>query len=292
MVSGFVIFLTLNKTKHTFDFVVSRFSRLYPAYWAGVLITFTCISVFGLPERETNITTVIINLTMFQQWLHVPNVDGVYWTLTLELTFYGIMLFLFVKHWLNKTNLILPAWLLLIILLHSLETYQDISVHGVIKLAFLMEYGNLFIAGIAFYRVMHSTDLFPYLIILMSLFVEYLLREQSFFFILTYYGTFLLLSWRLLERINAPIMLFFGNISYSLYLIHQNIGYIIIHQLEINNLATPISIIIIPLIFSVFIASLMYRFIENPALKFTREHWKNGQLRQKVSGLLASKCSS
>lgn len=33
IISGFVIFMTLEKTARPLDFVVSRFSRLFPAYW-------------------------------------------------------------------------------------------------------------------------------------------------------------------------------------------------------------------------------------------------------------------
>src|SRR4030095_2287642 len=38
MISGFVIFMTIEKTRTAMDFVVTRFSRLYPAYWASLLI--------------------------------------------------------------------------------------------------------------------------------------------------------------------------------------------------------------------------------------------------------------
>ncbi len=37
-ISGFVIFMTLEKTQRLRDFVVSRFSRLYPAYWTTLAI--------------------------------------------------------------------------------------------------------------------------------------------------------------------------------------------------------------------------------------------------------------
>jgi peptidoglycan/LPS O-acetylase OafA/YrhL len=39
VISGFVILLTLEKTKSWQDFVISRFSRLYPAYWVSVTTT-------------------------------------------------------------------------------------------------------------------------------------------------------------------------------------------------------------------------------------------------------------
>lgn len=79
-----LFFLTLDKTVHTVDFVVSRFFRLYPAYWSAVIITFSVIYVFSLPGREVNIDSALINLTMIQTWLRVDNVDGVYWTLAVE----------------------------------------------------------------------------------------------------------------------------------------------------------------------------------------------------------------
>src|SRR5689334_21950406 len=43
MISGFVIFMTLENTKRPLDFIVSRFSRLYPCYWASVILTFSVI---------------------------------------------------------------------------------------------------------------------------------------------------------------------------------------------------------------------------------------------------------
>lgn len=40
LISGFVIFMTLRKTSSSNDFVISRFIRLYPTYWACVSFTF------------------------------------------------------------------------------------------------------------------------------------------------------------------------------------------------------------------------------------------------------------
>ena len=54
IISGFVIFLTLDQTKNSLDFVVSRISRLYPAYWTAIVITFLSVQAFGLPGREVS----------------------------------------------------------------------------------------------------------------------------------------------------------------------------------------------------------------------------------------------
>ena len=70
MISGFVIFMTLRNTRTGADFVVSRFSRLYPAYWAAVLVT-ASVMTFIPPFAKSAVTfpQVAVNLTMLQQWL-------------------------------------------------------------------------------------------------------------------------------------------------------------------------------------------------------------------------------
>jgi peptidoglycan/LPS O-acetylase OafA/YrhL len=45
IISGFVIFLSIEKTKSGIDFIKGRASRLYPAYWAAVLLTSIAITL-------------------------------------------------------------------------------------------------------------------------------------------------------------------------------------------------------------------------------------------------------
>src|SRR5947208_2292947 len=49
-ISGFVILMTLRQTKTSSDFVVSRFARLFPAYWAAIILT--SIIVVGLSASQ------------------------------------------------------------------------------------------------------------------------------------------------------------------------------------------------------------------------------------------------
>jgi len=80
IISGFVIFMTLSKTKTGIDFIMSRFSRLYPVFWASVLFTFFIVSLFSLPGREVNgLKAVLANLTMLPNILGYPLIDGAYW---------------------------------------------------------------------------------------------------------------------------------------------------------------------------------------------------------------------
>jgi len=121
MVSGFVIFWTLNKTEKPLDFLVSRFSRLYPAYWLAVIVTFSAVYAFGLSGREISINNAIANILMFHEYLKIPHVDGVYWTLTVELTFYFWIFLIYLSSNLNKVEEIF-SFLVIISIAHSFIT--------------------------------------------------------------------------------------------------------------------------------------------------------------------------
>lgn len=51
VISGYVIFLTISKCRTGRDFLVSRFSRLYPVYWGAMLVTIL-VAVFSFAGTE------------------------------------------------------------------------------------------------------------------------------------------------------------------------------------------------------------------------------------------------
>lgn len=85
VISGFVIFMTLDKSTSAADFVVSRFSRLFPAYWVCLVCTYVGVDLSGLPRFHYPLADFAANFTMVQQALGFSHIDGVYWTLQLEL---------------------------------------------------------------------------------------------------------------------------------------------------------------------------------------------------------------
>ncbi|GGQ59223.1 acyltransferase family protein [Streptomyces asoensis] len=89
LISGFVICMS-SWGRSIGDFFRSRVARLYPAYWAAiVLVTAAGIAlpVVAGPLRPDEILT---NLTMLQQPMGVPRVLGVDWTLWVEVRFYAL----------------------------------------------------------------------------------------------------------------------------------------------------------------------------------------------------------
>ncbi|MDM8083327.1 acyltransferase [Cellulomonas cellasea] len=89
VISGFVI-LSSAWGRPVGSFAASRVSRLYPAFWAAVLLTATLRYLWPSFEARSP-AEVLVNLTMLQDLFGVPRVDGVYWTLWVELQFYLVV---------------------------------------------------------------------------------------------------------------------------------------------------------------------------------------------------------
>ncbi len=90
IISGFVILMTAwgNSLQ---KFVASRVARLFPAYWAGVILTGGMLLATGSLLKDISPIQLIVNLTMMHKAADVASVDGAYWTLWIELRFYAII---------------------------------------------------------------------------------------------------------------------------------------------------------------------------------------------------------
>ncbi|MDC7123243.1 acyltransferase [Cellulomonas fimi] len=147
VISGFVVLLTA-WGRPTARLVASRLARLYPAYWAGVLLTGGLLLVLWPEGKDVTPAQVLVNLTMVQPALGVPHVDGVYWTLWAELRFYllvGVLSLVgLTRRRVLAVALVWP-WLAQLALHNGLTGLAT---------ALVADYASLFAAGMALY-VLH-----------------------------------------------------------------------------------------------------------------------------------------
>lgn len=87
LISGFVVPFSLKEPRALGAFAISRFFRLYPAYWLSLLISVTLLPALAL--NHFPLKQVLANVTMLQFALRQPDVIGAYWTLFIEMAFYG-----------------------------------------------------------------------------------------------------------------------------------------------------------------------------------------------------------
>lgn len=89
VISGFVILMSAwGRTIP--DFIGSRAGRLFPVFWTVVLMT-AALRALWPTFTARSASDVAVNLTMLSEPLGVPAVDGVYWTLWVELQFYVLI---------------------------------------------------------------------------------------------------------------------------------------------------------------------------------------------------------
>lgn len=271
MISGFVIFMTLSKTRTALDFIVSRFSRLFPVYWAAVLLTFTVLTLAPLPGRTPGLVQLLANLTMLQRWLHVPEVDGVYWTLAVELSFYAIMLAVFLAEWLRRIEWFVIPWLLLEGAWAFLGHRHALP--KVVEISLLLKYAHLFLAGILFYRLRAEGATPARHALLACCFATHaaLNGPVAALFAAGFFAAFYALACDRLAWIAVRPLAFLGAISYSLYLVHQNIGYVVMRALD--TLPRPLQVSAAAAV-AVFLASALTFFIERPSLRAIRNFYK------------------
>jgi len=147
VISGFVILLSAYG-RSVGDFVASRVSRLYPAYWASVIAAFVLFR-FLQPNsgHDDSITGFLVNMTMIQEGMNVDHLDGVYWTLWIELLFY-VLIAIFLAIGLTEQRV------MAFILLWPLVAAVAKTSNSKILINFLSpDYAPLFCAGMALFLI-------------------------------------------------------------------------------------------------------------------------------------------
>jgi peptidoglycan/LPS O-acetylase OafA/YrhL len=240
IISGFVIFMTVERSARLRDFALSRFVRLFPLYWACVVLTWVVVHLAGPDDRATSIGTMLVNLTMVQSWFGVENVDGVYWTLAVELSFYLLAALALACGATRgrRLGVAIGLWILVTLALRS-PFLVALPGHEIAVERLDVRYSHLFIAGICFYLGWrHGHTRWTRIGLLYGVVITTALdglREGLIVLLLfaifhaALAGWLPPLAWRPLQWI--------GLCSYALYLVHQNIGYAALTHLETGGVA-------------------------------------------------------
>ena len=281
MISGFVILMTIEKTIKIKLFIISRFSRLFPTYWFCMLISISVLLYFPVPTLgHYTLSEFLVNLTMLQGFFKVRHIDQVYWSLGVELLFYCIIGWIFILNLIRKIEWICIFWLALCLTSLIFDFYHESK----FKVLFMLIDAPMFIAGMMFYKCVNNYPKYIYIIIILLSYIisqvtTYLSgfeeRQYSVSILLHFLntGVFVIFYFAIIFKLKIfsnRILIFLGNISFPLYLLHNIIGYAIIYQLRqitnnqaIYTLATAI--------LCISLAYLVSKFIEKPSNIYVKE---------------------
>jgi peptidoglycan/LPS O-acetylase OafA/YrhL len=272
MISGFVILLS-SQSRSAGEFVISRFARLFPSFWICALITALVVNVSGAPE-PVSLRTLALNLTMVPGRFGAPSIDGVYWTLFIELKFYVLIYFVLVTGTMTRVETWLAVWL----------TASAACTFGIAPKWFeslaLHPFGPCFISGCLFYLLRArgpSAFRTGALLLSCALTAAYAVKEQSGFMhdITPLSSLVVAASVVVFHAIFAVIALtpdilpssrwwdWLGCLTYPLYLLHNRIGKIIAANLSASHSAW--ASLSMELAFSLTAAAIIAAVIERRA---------------------------
>ncbi len=240
LISGFVIFMTLDKTECFKVYIYKRWLRLFPAMLlASILIYLTAPFFNERPAGQPYILDLLPGLTFIESgwWsrlvgMNISGLEGVFWSLYVEFKFYIIAGAIY--FYLGRVSLV-PGLVLLFVCSIGISAISSISDIWVINFAqkvsssvLSLQYFGWFAAGAAFY-LYHQSKAEKWFIfalcisLLSSIFVKNLSIYPAIAALMISSLFAISLKSSLIQSIlTNRILLFFGFVSYPLYLIHEN----------------------------------------------------------------------
>ena len=282
MISGFVISMTLERSSSVADFAVSRFSRLYPAYWACLTLSTATILLLPVAGQTISSRQIAAGATMANAFLGFDPVETAYWSLALELAFYAIMAGIFRLGLLPRIEWLGAIWLAVSALGFTFYPALGAMLPWRVQTALVLPYAPLFFAGIIVYRA-RTEGWTPLRIVLLTACVFVRLSTFRYFpsligtaaifavFIATFLGWMRFLRWR-------PLILL-GGVSYPLYLVHGSIGYRVQYWATIDLGLSAIAGLIVALAAVVLLATAISVFVERPVQRWLRDAYRRRKPR-------------
>ena len=148
-----------------------------------------------------------------------------------------------------------------------------------------MKYLPFFTAGICFYKIINRNNNLKRTIAILFLTLlstAAIYGYKHFLMFSCFYIVFYLALSGRMRFLSLKPFVFMGGISYSLYLIHGNIGYVIINKFYEMSW-NPLIAILISLILCIILATLISKFIEKPCLNYIRDSYKHNKKMQRLA---------
>jgi peptidoglycan/LPS O-acetylase OafA/YrhL len=279
VISGFVVLMTAwgRDVPH---FVASRVGRLYPAYWAavalGLAFAFVIWPAGSVAEGHAPTKAgALVNLTMFQGAFGVQDLSGAFWTLWTEARFY-VLLALFILVGITRRRVIAFAalWPVVGVLAARLD-------EPFLSTLLIADYAPYFAGGMLLYLVYRNGhDLVTWLLIGLNSLI-------ALQFALSYYpvalpratdwpvstslvalvsfacfGAVALVTLTRLNKRGARWMTFLGALTYPVYLVHEKIGFFVIHV--VRGVVSPWVALAAAVVLALAVATALHYAVERP----------------------------
>jgi peptidoglycan/LPS O-acetylase OafA/YrhL len=240
MVSGFVISMTLLRSKSPKEFAVKRFLRLWPALLIALPAVFVVGNLVGADLYQRSIGDLLISFTLIDPMLinsvfpvTVDWVTAVLWTMWVEIQFYALAALLFFGLGRPRFVNALIVTTVVATLLMWLPITGIVSSETVALVTpAIAGYLPWFLAGALFHRIWSDEGRPSDLLLLLAIYAHECLElwyyaESGAIWLPTFFFlAFLAIArkWRVSAVLRGSGLVYLGEISYEFYLVHDTIG--------------------------------------------------------------------
>lgn len=291
LISGFIIPSSLKPGTPLMKFFMGRFFRLYPAYWVTLILIVVSVPFLAQSDPGYSSRQFFANVTMMPKLFGSNEMSGVFWTLFIEILFYGCCTLLFKFKWLDKScviglialglNLTTPIAIVLNQYFGLHLPVQFLLFHlsflfagNLLRLIFIKKdrvagyFGAAFVmmclltvpttSGL-FFSVREATEKGFVMFTSEAVVVAYLLAVCLFVFAVYY------------KSLSNRFMVSIGEISYSLYLMHMLCFVLITKFISPATISGFFSYLLLSALLSYAVAKFSFHFIESTAMEFGRK---------------------
>jgi peptidoglycan/LPS O-acetylase OafA/YrhL len=292
VLSGFVMAITTESKKmgikQSAQFMLRRLARLSPPYYIAMLLSLVVIGLkvkHGEPDAYWPSWSVILaHMVYLQGFLQYQQINVVFWTLCYEMQFYFVFsIFIYfisqrlpgsLAHWFMIFLMTIPALLWLVFVPHDAPVHSFVHNHLI-----FIYYWYAFCAGTLVGWCSTRGQLFQfYLIAFYGCLIVIGAVECNWFAITAGLTSFIMHMAMKYKKMNSwlnytPLQLL-GLVSYSLYLIHNNItgAYGRIFRAFFGHSTSSDFIFMLSSVIVCFIAAyIMYILVEKPSIKMSQK---------------------
>jgi peptidoglycan/LPS O-acetylase OafA/YrhL len=279
-ISGFVIAYSAEGRTPT-GFAIARFSRIYPTFVFCMTVTFLVTLAFGPPRFQVTGMQWLANLAVAAPALGQPYVDTSYWSLVIEIIFYGwVTVLMALGLFPRRLDIIILVWL-------ALTFANELTIDApIFEKIFIADDSGFFIVGLLIYDYFRGrrdgmlyslaglaagTAIFQGVHKLERLGVHSgSMFDKRVVAAICVIAMAAIFAATRIRRIPLParLTLAAGGITYPLYLLHMQIGYVLLTATAPARYAGFWSAVIIAA--TAVLAWATWRLVDRPAHDWTR----------------------
>lgn len=298
MLSGLVNAMTLLKKRQAGEFLASRFIRIFPSFLLVISLNLVLINFLPLSEHNTLTSgQIAANATAMPGLFGYTCLEPVTWTLQIEILFYAILLVFFASGALERPLIPLMWYMLLCAAGTSYVGSLEVESFGAAHLAtatwlqdaLLLRYMPLFAIGVLVQQIRSKSGDWRWnaggILIAASVFHLIDNHDHNPAATALLIGLLFASVYQKLPVLRTKPLIYISGISYSLYLLHNNLGSVFIYYLNHAGVS-PLVCFVAAIGMTIVVSSLATYWIERPLSAYLRVVWDSCKTRLRSAKLL------